>query len=59
MGGDPPPFAKFVFSIGTLHYMKKNACSGRPFLPKKHVRALSNEWDQSNDQRGLIVDIME
>jgi len=35
------------FSKGTLHYMKKNACSGRPFSLNKHVRERLNEWERS------------
>jgi hypothetical protein len=33
------------FSKGTLHYMKKNAESDRPFSLNKHVKERLNRWD--------------
>jgi hypothetical protein len=33
------------FSKGTLHYMKKNARSDKPFTLNKHVRERVNRWD--------------
>jgi len=32
------------FSKGTLHYMKKNAESDKPFTLNKHVRKRVNQW---------------
>jgi hypothetical protein len=38
---------KMGFSKGTLHYMKKNADSGKPFTLNKHVRERLQNWNQS------------
>jgi CRISPR-associated protein Cas1 len=36
---------KMGFSKGTLHYMKENAKSGKPFMLNKHVRERLEQWD--------------
>jgi hypothetical protein len=44
------PYAQWKkrgFSKGTLHYMKKNAESDKPFTLNKHVRERLNKWDAS------------
>ena len=33
-----------VFSKGTLHYMKQNAMSDKPFSPNAHVRKKVEHW---------------
>ncbi|PQV41985.1 hypothetical protein B0H22_11225 [Methanohalophilus euhalobius] len=35
---------KMGFSKGTLHYMKQNAKSGKPFSLNAHVREKLEEW---------------
>jgi CRISPR-associated protein Cas1 len=37
---------KMGFSKGTLHYMKQNAKSGKPFTLNKHVQERLNQWAQ-------------
>jgi len=37
---------KLGFSKGTLHYMKQNAKSGKPFTLNAHVRERLEEWKQ-------------
>nr|WP_268765992.1 CRISPR-associated endonuclease Cas1 [Methanohalophilus halophilus] len=37
---------KLGFSKGTLHYMKQNAKSGKPFTLNKHVQERLNQWAQ-------------
>lgn len=36
---------KMGFSKGTLHYMKQNAKSGKPYTLNKHVRERLEQWD--------------
>jgi len=38
------------YSKGTLHYMKKNAESNKPFTLNKHVRERVNLWDSVIDE---------
>ena len=35
---------KMGFSKGTLHYMKQNAKSGKPFTLNKHVQERLEQW---------------
>jgi CRISPR-associated protein Cas1 len=37
---------KQSFSKGTLHYMKKNAESDKPFTLNNHVRERLNQWEK-------------
>ncbi|KUG19367.1 crispr-associated protein cas1 [hydrocarbon metagenome] len=37
---------KMGFSKGTLHYMKKNAESGKPFTMNKHVGERVERWQE-------------
>jgi len=48
-----------IFSKGTLHYIKKNAASKKPFTLNKHVITRLDQWDQSVDQCGSTVDGMD
>ena len=53
------PYAQWKkrgFSKGTLHYMKKNAESDKPFTLNKHVITRLDQWDQSADQSKSCVD---
>jgi CRISPR-associated protein Cas1 len=38
---------KMGFSKGTLHYMKQNAMSEKPFTLNAHVRERLEKWDQT------------
>lgn len=48
---------KLGFSKGTLHYMKQNAKGDQPLTFNKHVMTRLNQWDQSVDKYGSIVDL--
>jgi len=50
---------KHGFSKGTLHYMKKNAEGDQPFTLNKHLMTRLNQWDQSVNKCGSMVDGMD
>lgn len=37
---------KMVFSKGTLHYMKQNAMSDKPFILNAHVKERVEQWEK-------------